>query len=252
MINANNTFQKVPIRRMEIEQVALTGTSRATGLFEFQPEQSELLNPFEGMGIESRWEFKMPKFSNRMDYSMIADVLIEIDYTALDSFQYRYQVLQDIDNTLGFSRGFSFLNDYTDQWYELQEVQEGGSEFSVEINIKREQFPQGVNNIRLDGSNLILHFVRANDFTDEIKIADFNLVSTGTNGQEIGGTTDDGIFRANALSNILNTQQPATPFVKLRLAFNNTPLNRELFSNDKVTDILLLMNCKADLPTYSL
>lgn len=160
MINVNNTFQKVPIRRMEIEQVALTGTSRATGLFEFQPVQSELLNPFEGMGIESRWEFKMPKFSNRMDYSMIADVLIEVDYTALDSFQYRYQVLQDIDNTLGFSRGFSFKNDYPDQWYELAEVQEGNTEFSVEIELKRGQFPQGIENILLDGSDILLHFVR--------------------------------------------------------------------------------------------
>src|SRR5690606_226832 len=58
VINANNTFQQVPIRRMEAEQVALTGASRATGIFEFQAAQGELLNPFEGMGVESRWEFK--------------------------------------------------------------------------------------------------------------------------------------------------------------------------------------------------
>ncbi len=149
---------------MEIEQVALTGTSRATGLFEFQPVQSELLNPLEGMGIESRWEFKMPKFSNRMDYSMIADVLIEIDYTALDSFQYRYQVLQDIDNTLGFSRGFSLRNDYFDQWYELGTIpDETGANLppiTAEFELQREQFPQGVENICLDGSDILLHFVR--------------------------------------------------------------------------------------------
>ena len=250
MINANNTSQKVPIRRMEIEQVALTGTSRATGLFEFQPVQSELLNPFEGMGVESRWEFKMPKFSNRMDYSMIADVLIEVDYTALDSFQYRYQVLQDIDNTLGFSRGFSFRNDYTDQWYELQEVQEGGSEFSVEINIKREQFPQGVENIRLDGSNLLLHFVRKDGFTDEVNIADFSLISS--NPQAINGSMVNGTFKANVVTSVLMGLTPASPFVKLRLAFANTPLNRELFSLEQVTDILLLVSCKADLPVYPL
>lgn len=252
VINANNTFQQVPIRRMEVDQVALTGASRATGVFEFQAAQGELLNPFEGMGVESRWEFKMPRFSNRMDYSTIADVLIEVDYTALDSFQYRYQVLQEIDNTLGFSRGFSFKNDYPDQWYELAEVQEGGTEFSVEIELKRDQFPQGIENIRLDGSNLLLHFVRKDGFTNEVSITDFSLVTTAVNSQPMSGITVDGTFNATALTNVLSTQTPASPFVKLRLAFANTTLNRELFSMEQVTDILLLVSCKADLPVYPL
>lgn len=252
VINANNTFQQVPIRRMEMEQVALTGASRATGIFEFQPAQGEFLNPFEGMGIESRWEFKMPNFSNRMDYNTIADVLIEVDYTALDSFQYRYQVLQDIDNTLGFSRGFSFKNDYPDQWYELAQVQESGTEFSVELELKRNQFPQGIENIRLDGSNLLLHFVRKDGFTDEVNISDFSLVSAAANSQPMSGTTVNGTFNATTLTNVLSTQTPATPFVKLRLAFANTALNRELFSRENVTDILLLVSCKADLPVYPL
>lgn len=252
VINANNTFQQVPIRRMEVDQIALTGASRATGVFEFQAAQGELLNPFEGMGVESRWEFKMPRFSNRMDYSNIADVLIEVDYTALDNFQYRYMVLQEIDNTLGFSRGFSFKNDYPDQWYELAEVQEGGTEFSVEIELKRDQFPQGIDNVRLDGSNLLLHFVRKDGFTSEVNIADFSLVNTVANSQPMIGTTVDGTFNATALTNVLSTQNPPSPFVKLRLSFANTALNRELFSREQVTDILLLVSCKADLPVYPL
>ncbi len=252
VINANNTFQQVPIRRMEVDQVALTGASRATGVFEFQAAQGELLNPFEGMGVESRWEFKMPRFSNRMDYSTIADVLIEVDYTALDSFQYRYQVLQEIDNTLGFSRGFSFKNDYPDQWYELAEVQEGGTEFSVEIELKRDQFPQGIENIHLDGSNLLLHFVRKDGFTEEIVIQRFTLASDTSEQVDSGGDTNNGTFKAVYLTNLLNAQTPASPFVKLRLAFANTTLNRELFSMEQVTDILLLVSCKADLPVYPL
>ncbi len=252
VINTNNMFQRIPIRRMETEQVALTGASRATGVFEFQQQQGELLNPFEGTGIESRWEFKMPRFSNRMDYSNIADVLIEVDYTAMDSFQYRFQVLQDIDNTLGFSRGFSFRNDYPDQWYELQEAEAGTAFFSVDIDITRNQFPQGIDNIRLDGSKLVLHFVRKDGFTDEISIADFSLVSTAANNQPKGGTTVNGTFGATALTNVLSTQSPPTPFVKLRLSFVNTAINREWFSEENVMDILLLINCKAELPAYPL
>jgi hypothetical protein len=251
VISTNYMFQKIPIRRLEAEKVALTAANRATGLFEFQQAQGELLNPFEGMGVESRWEFKMPKFSNRMDYGNIADVLVEIDYTALDSDQYRMQVLQDIDNTLGFSRGFSFRNNFTDQWYELQQAVAGTNYLSVDIEIKREDFAQGIDNIRLDGSNLLLHFVRKDGFTDEIDIVDFNLVLDNVqNQQAFGGQTINGTFKANALSGVLNTQKPATPFVKLRLMFKNTPLNREMFSKENVMDILLLMNCKADLPIY--
>lgn len=252
VINANNTFQRIPIRRMETEQVALTAASRATGVFEFQQQQSELLNPFEGMGIESRWEFNMPRFSNRMAYDNIADVIIEVDYTAMDSFQYRSQVLQDIDNTLGFSRGFSMRNDYPDQWYELQEAEEGTSEFSVEIALSRDQFPQGIENIRLDGSKLLLHFVRKDGFTNEISIADFNLVGAAANNRSMGGTTVNGTFNATALTNVLSTQSPASPFVKLRLSFLNTAINREWFSQENVRDILLVVNCKADLPLYPL
>ncbi|WP_343634744.1 neuraminidase-like domain-containing protein [Fluviicola sp.] len=252
VIEANNTFQRIPIRRMETDQVALTGASRATGMFELQPMQNEFLNPFEGMGIESRWEFKMPKFSNRMDFSNIADVVIEVEYTALDSFQYRFQVLQDIDNTLGFSRGFSFKNDFPDQWYELAQAQEGNTSFYVDFELKPEMFPAGVDNIRLDGSNVLLHFARKDGFTDEISIADFSLITAGNNAQPMDGVTVNGIFSANALSNVLNTQSPATPFVKLRLAFANTPINRELFSQEHVTDILVLVSCKADLPIYPL
>ncbi len=255
VINANNLFQQIPIRRMETEQVALTGASRATGVFEFQSAQGELLKPFEGMGIESHWEFKLPKFSNRMDYGNIADILVEIDYTALDSFQYRYQVLQDIDNTLGFSRGFSLRNDYFDQWYDLGTIpDETGPNLppiTAEFELKREQFPQGLDNIRLDNTELLLHFVRRDGFTDEITIQNFTLVSD-TSDSNSGGQTINGTFKATYLTNLLSTQVPATPFVKLRLTFANTPMNRELFSKEHVIDILLLVNCKADLPVYPL
>lgn len=249
VIEANNTFQRVPIRRLENEEIALSSPVSNNGLFELQPTQQEFLNPFEGMGIESRWEFKMPKYSNRMDYSQVADVLVEIEYTALDNFQYRYQVLQENDNRYDFNRGFSFKNDFPDQWYELAEAQEGSVLFGVEFEIRRESFPQGLDNIQLDGSDLLLHFVREDGFTDEIAIADFNLASADPE-TEMEGDTLNGTFRAVELTNVLNGN--GTPFVHLRLYFDNTAINRELFSEEKVQDILLLMSCRAELPNYPL
>ena len=38
--------------------------------------QSELLLPFEGLGVDAHWELRMPKAANPFDYSTVADVLI--------------------------------------------------------------------------------------------------------------------------------------------------------------------------------
>jgi len=250
VIEANNTFQRVPIRRLENEEIALTSPLSSNGLFELQPVQNqEFLNPFEGMGIESRWEFNMPRYSNRMDYSQVADVLVEVEYTALDNFQYHYQVLQETDNRYNFNRGFSFKNDFTDQWYELTEAQEGNTLFGVEFEISRLSFPQGLNDIQLDGSDLLLHFVREDGFTDEITIANFNVVDGES---DMPGDTLNGTFRTNELTNMLKNQGDGAPFVKLKLYFANTVMNRELFRDEKVQDILLLMSCRAELPGYPL
>ena len=239
------TFQRIPIRRMELDSVALTSATNATGVFEMQPVQGEFMNPFEGMGVESRWEFKMPQFSNRVDYNNIADVLISLDYTALDSYQYRYQVLQELDYSLSFNRGFSFKNNFPDQWYDLADKQPGTPGFEVEIELKREFFPQGIDNLRLDqGSDILLHAVRADGFINEIKGVGLFL-STDAVSFPLTTETQDGNLSVDT-SNFGNS-----PLLKLKLAFNNlTPDNRELFSKEQVTDILMLVACKADLRSY--
>jgi hypothetical protein len=239
-----NTFQRIPIRRAEIDSVALSSANNATGLFELQPAQGELLNPFEGMGIESRWEFKMPQFSNRMDYDNIADVLINVEYTALDSYQYRYQVLQDLDDTLSFNRGFSLKTNFPDQWYELGEAVAGTPDFSTSFELKREFFPQGIDNLRLNGSDIVLYFVRDNNYTQEVKNVDIRLASATTGNTNLESV--NGIIRSNAFTSAMGTN----PLNTIKLVFNNDITNREIFSKGKVKDIILLVGCKADLRKF--
>lgn len=97
----------------------------------------------------------------------------------------------------------------------------------------------------------LLHFVREDGFTDEIAIADFNVADADPE-TEMSGDTLNGTFRAIELTNVLTNQGDGTPFVKLRLYFANTAMNRELFRDEKVQDILLLMSCRAELPGYPL
>ncbi len=237
------TFQKIPIRRVEVDSVALTSPNNASGVFELQPIQNELLRPFEAMGLESRWEFKLPQFSNRFDYGGIADVILSVEYTAFDSFQYKTQVLLDIDNALQFNRGFSFKNNFPDQWYELGEAQAGSSTFAVTVQLKREFFPQGIQDLKLDGSNLSLLFIRATEFEDEIENFDFSLAGANPS---LNKKTVNGVFSVG-----VNTPGN-TPIMNLTLVFDNNFTNRELFSKGNVTDIALLVGCKATLTKYPL
>ncbi len=244
------TFQKIPIRRMELDSVALTSANNATGVFEMNPMQGEILNPFEGMGVESRWEFKMPQFSNRFDFSNIADVLLTVDYTAFDSYQYRAQVLEEIGNATSFNRGFSFKNHFPDQWYELAEALEDSPNFGVTIDLKREMFPQGIENLQLNGSPIVLYFVREDGFEGEVNVLDFSKppVVVQTPPVYTGGITVNG----KLINNVANTL--TNPVTRLRLLFDNntTATNRDLFTEGKIKDILLILPCKAELKNYPL
>ena len=82
--------------RRDPETVALTSPINATGVFDLDP-QAEMLLPFEGSGVDGSWEFQLPKAANQFDYRTIADVLLTIEYTALNSFDYRQQVIQRLD-----------------------------------------------------------------------------------------------------------------------------------------------------------
>jgi receptor-binding and translocation channel-forming TcA subunit of Tc toxin len=69
--------------------------------------------------VDTIWRLELPKAANPFDYSTIADVLLTLEYTALNSFDYRQQVIQTLDPELSVDRPFSFRQEFPDQWYEL-------------------------------------------------------------------------------------------------------------------------------------
>ena len=84
---ARGSFDTVTLRR-EPETIAVTAPIGATGRFPLQPEGA-MLFPFEGMGVDTVWQLALPKAANPFDYRTIADVLLTIEYTALDSPDHR-------------------------------------------------------------------------------------------------------------------------------------------------------------------
>ena len=116
VVIGGDLFQTVLVRR-EPELVALTYPQNATGLFEFELQhQSQFLYPFEGTGVDSLWEFDLPKASNFFDFSSIADVILTIEYTALNSYLYRQQIIQSLGDSIQNSRVYSFRYQFADAW----------------------------------------------------------------------------------------------------------------------------------------
>ena len=61
----------------------------------------------------------MPRAANLFDFQTIADVLLTIEYTALDSFDYRQQVIQSFRPSVSAERPYSFRQHFADAWYDL-------------------------------------------------------------------------------------------------------------------------------------
>ncbi|GLH79783.1 hypothetical protein SSBR45G_46920 [Bradyrhizobium sp. SSBR45G] len=65
------------------QQIALSSGISDSGLFQLDFRDDRYL-PFEGTGAVSRWRLDMPPAANRIDFGSIADVVVDVSYTALD------------------------------------------------------------------------------------------------------------------------------------------------------------------------
>ncbi len=193
-------FETMDVRRLP-ESVALTSPREATGLFELSSQSPEKLLPFEGLGVDTTWEFQLPKASNHFDYGTIADVLITIEYTALNSNDYRRQVIQQLNRTFSADRPFSFRREFADEWYDLNHpglVEAPSLPMVVAFDTRRGDFPPNLDQLEIQ--HVVLYFSRKDGSLFEVTA---NLAFTSTDGNSAGGiaTSIEGIIstrRGNA------------------------------------------------------
>ncbi|MEW2330274.1 neuraminidase-like domain-containing protein [Micromonospora chersina] len=174
------------------ESVALTSALESTGMIELEPEKSELLLPFEGVGVDTRWELRMPKPANPFNYDTITDVLFTIDYTALDSPDYRHQVLQSLP-AVTWDRAFSLRD--SDSWYDLHNPDQVPSEqrMIARLRTERGDFPPNLETLSIE--QVVLYVVRAPSLTEEVPVKSLRLVSfDGQTAAGTAATTVDGVI----------------------------------------------------------
>ena len=233
-------FQTVSIRR-DPELVALTSPLSSTGILELEPQQTDMLLPFEGNGVDSTWEFRMPKASNQFDYRSIADVLITIEYTALNSFDYRQQVIQTLKPNLSGDRPFSFRNQFADQWYDLNNPDQTKTPMKIKFQIFREDFPPNVETLKIQ--QVLLYFVCVSQKTIELPITSLRFTEQGNQGT-VGGSAApiDGIIstrRGNAGS--WTAMIGKAPIGEWELTLPNTEEVKKHFLSEEIGDILFVI-----------
>lgn len=133
--------------RQEPQSVALTSPIVSTGVFELDM-QSELLYPFEGMGVDTNWFFELPPAGNLFDYDTLFDVMLTIDYTALNSLELRERVVKQLPRKFIGERVYSVRRDLPDIWYALANQPSDTPAFTIRLSPT--SFPPGLTELAID------------------------------------------------------------------------------------------------------
>jgi hypothetical protein len=248
VVIGGDVFQTEVLRR-DPEAIALSAPQNATGLYELDT-QTDMLLPFEGLGVDTSWEFRMPRAANPFDYGTIVDVLVTIDYSALDSADYRQQVLQTLDRPLSADRPFSFRNQLADAWYDFHNPDQSATPMTIRFTVTRDDYPPNLDDLRIQ--QLVLYFARKPGNFFEADVRSLTFTETGSTAA-VGGEASsiDGIIstragNAGAWTAILSKP----PFGQFELALADTPDTRRWFHDDLVEDILFVITYSGRLPPW--
>jgi hypothetical protein len=244
-----DVFQTVLVRRPP-EEVALSSPRESTGLFPEMDMQPELLKPFQSLGVDTHWELRMPRAANPIDPSTIADVLVTIEYTALDSFDYRQQVIQALRPTISANRPFSFRHQFADQWYDLNNPEQTATAMTVSFKTVREDFPSNLENLRIQ--QIILYFARATGKTFEVPVTALRFSEQGGDGSVGGGAVSiDGMINTlNGNGSSWAAMQGKSPVGQWELVLPDLEEMKNRFKNSEIEDILFVITYSGRTPDW--
>lgn len=248
-------FEQAAVKSRVSDSVALTSPINATGMFEMQPV-SNMLNPFEGLGVETQWVFEMYKAANMFDYNTIADVLITIEYTALNSFEYKTIVLKDLDNLVDANLSFSLKNNFPDQWYDLNNQNYTDTNCTISLDIARADYPYGLIEDPTI-KRLVLYFAKSEgNEAEQVSISSYKFtvpapdqktIPASSVVQSMVSTNADGVISTDSGSS-WPSLVGQKGFGKLELTFPQTGW----FKDGTVTDVILMINYQSERPAFPL
>lgn len=235
--NANGMFQKI-LQIRPPESVDMTSPRDATGLFDLNL-QPNMLRPFEGKGVETDWELRMPRAANPFDFDTIADVLLTIEYTSLYDPDYYQQVIKGLPSTVELSRVFSFRHHLPDLWYDLHN---SGSNVVLTFETSRQDFPPNLEGLRIGGIGLyIVGGAGKTIMVDDLLFKQENNGGDRNGGSAQASPNDDGIITWTGIS--------GKPFGTWILRINQ-PQTLELLRSDTVKDVIFVLTIRGRTPPW--
>ena len=241
VVIAGDVFQTVAIRR-DPESIAFTNPIGASGVFDLNPNP-EMLFPFEGNGVDTRWEFRLPKASNPMDFNTIADVLLTIEYTALHNRTYQEQVQRELDPYISFDRAFSFRQEFSDAWYDLHNPEQTNTPMNVNFETTLADFPSNVKDLSI--TSVLMYFIAEGDLPAKFDNAKLNFTQDGNTSGGVAALPTHGVIRNGGDWISIGGRVPEG---KWTLELPNNSIVKQLFKDEKIIDILLVLTCEGELP----
>ena len=252
VVTGGDVFSTITVRR-DPELIAFTGTSNATGQLELEPDGGMLL-PFESMGVDTNWELQLPKAANPFDFGSIADVLFTVDYTALQDFSYRQQVIHQLDDRVSVERAISVRDQFPDQWYALHNPLPGEAPLSVQLTLTADGFPPHVDQLAIQ--QVLFAVVRARGPIFEIGPVGLRL--TPAEGA-VGGSAVEGSVGAT-VDGLISTRRGSggawIPFIGRSPAGTwqvTLPATEELrsrFRDEMIDDLLIILTYQGRTPPW--
>jgi hypothetical protein len=249
VVTGGDVFQTIIVRR-DPELIAFTSSSNATGLIDLEPETGMLL-PFESMGVDTNWELQLPRAANPFDYNSIADVLFTMEYTALQDFSYRQQVIQQMDNSVSSERVFSIRDQFADQWYALHNPVNAQAPMTVSFTLSRQDFPPNLEDLRIQ--QVFFAVVPTQGRSVEIGTTQLQLTPQGTTvavGGAAGGTTDGLISTRRGNGNAWIPLLGKSPAGDWQLTLPNTEEMKNHFANEDIDDLILVLTYQGHTPAW--
>jgi hypothetical protein len=141
------------------QEIAISRSDQDSGLFELSFGDERYL-PFEGTGAVSTWELNLPQATNRFDISTISDVIIHLDYTALNGGAALSGQVKNL-NQIKYYQGTLVANlstVYPTEWEKFKQQAKGNSS-ELKFKLSTEIFPMYVTNPAIDldeGNNICI------------------------------------------------------------------------------------------------
>jgi|CXWL01.1.fsa_nt_gi protocatechuate 3,4-dioxygenase beta subunit len=171
---ASAPLQQVPLRHAPA--IAASSAQNDAGVFEFS-FRDERFMPFEGMGAISTWKLSLPRTVRSFDYKTISDVILRINYTAMEDNTLRDDIERS-NSTIMLTRFqeaapvriFSVRHDFPAVWAQFKNSQPNASQrCELKLPLKAEHFPFWASTFA-DGSTFQTNLIIDSSSTSAISI----------------------------------------------------------------------------------